>query len=100
MFAAVRRYHVKPGRIADVARKVQEGLVPLLNRQDGFVSYFAIDAGNNVALGVGVYRDRRSAEAANESATSWVKENLADLLGPGESTVGAVIVASAADRGV
>lgn len=96
MFAAVRRYHVKPGRIAEVARRVQDGLVPVLTRERGFISYHAIDAGGNVALGVGMYQDRRSAEAANETATTWVKENLAELLGPGEVTVGRVIVAAVA----
>lgn len=92
MFAAVRRYHVKPGRIAEVARRVQEGLVPILSRQRGFVSYHCIDAGDNVALAFGVYDDRRSAEAANDSASAWVKQNIAELLGTGEVMVGQVIV--------
>jgi hypothetical protein len=97
MFAAVRRYHVKPGRIADVAKRVRDGLVPLLNGQHGFIAYYAIDAGQNVALAVGVYKDRRSAEAANESATAWIKQNLAELLGPGDIAVGEVIVAATYD---
>lgn len=98
MFAAVRRYHVKPGRITEVARRVQDGLVPILSRQRGFVSYHCVDAGGNVALAFGVYDDRRSAEAANESASAWVKENLAELLGPGDVTVGKVIVSAVAAR--
>jgi len=96
MYAAVRRYHVKPGRITEVARRVQEGLVPVLSRQRGFVSYCCIDAGNNIALAVGTYDDRRAAEAANETASAWVKQNLAELLGPGEVTVGRVIVSAVA----
>ncbi len=96
MFAAVRRYHVKPGRIAEVSRRVQEGLVPVLAAQRGFVSYHCIDAGDNVALAVGLYDNRRSAEAANDTASAWVQENVADLLGPGEFTVGKVIASAAA----
>ncbi len=96
MFAAVRRYHVKPGRIGEAARRVEEGLVPVLARQRGFVSYHCIDAGDNVALAVGVYRDRRSAEAANDTASAWVKENLAELLGAGDATVGKIIVSATA----
>ncbi len=94
MFAAVRRYHVKPGRIAEVARRVEQGLVPLLLGQRGFISYHAIDAGSNEALAIGIYQDRRAAEAANETATAWVEENLAELLGPAETTVGRVIVSA------
>ncbi len=94
MFAAVRRYHVKPGRIAEVARRVQEGLVPILTQQRGFISYHCIDAGDGAALAVGLYNDRRAAESANDAATAWVKQNLADLLGPGDITVGKVIVSA------
>ena len=96
MFAAVRRYHVKPGRTAEVARRVDEGLVPVLSRQRGFRSYYCIDAGDNVALAVGIYDDRRSAEAANDAASAWIKENLAELLGPGDMAVGKVIVSAVA----
>ena len=96
MFAAVRRYHVKPGRIAEVARRVEQGLVPILLAQRGFVSYHAIDAGGNVALAVGIYADRRAAEAANETASVWVEEHLAELLGPADIAVGKVIVSALA----
>ncbi len=96
MFATVRRYHVKPGRITEVARRVEQGLVPLLLGQRGFISYHAIDAGRNEALAIGVYQDRRAAEAANEAAAAWVADNLAELLGPADSTVGRVIVSAQA----
>lgn len=94
MYAAIRRYHVKPGRIADVARRVQESLVPLLRAQRGFIAYHAIDAGDNIAVAIGLYENRRAAEAANETATDWVKQNLADLLGPGDVTVGKVFASA------
>lgn len=96
MFAAVRRYHVKPGRIAEVTRLVQEGLLPVLSRQRGFAAYHAIDAGDNVLLAVGLYQDRRSAEAANDAASAWVKDHLAELLGPADAMVGKVIASASA----
>lgn len=90
MFATIRRYQGKPGNTEEVIRRVQQGLIPMLTIQRGFVSYHAIDAGNDVAISVSIYADRAAAEAANQAAASWVKQNLGDLVGPSDVTVGEV----------
>ena len=94
MFVTIRRYQAK-GSVEDVARRVQKGLIPIVSKQPGFVSYYAINAGNNVALSVSVYQDRAAAEAANKEAAGWVHENLAGLVGNVEVTMGEVIASSA-----
>ncbi len=96
MFATIRRYQGKPGNTEEVMRRVQQRLVPMLTIQRGFVSYYAIDAGNDVAVSVSIYADRAAAEAANQSAASWVKQNLGDLVGPADVTVGEVRVSATA----
>lgn len=97
MFTTIRRYHVKhPGQTAEVGRRVEQGLVPILKQQSGFVSYTAVDAGQDVAVSVSVYADRNAADAANRAAASWVKDNLADLIGAAEVTMGEQIVAATA----
>jgi heme-degrading monooxygenase HmoA len=98
MFATIRRYQGKPGNTEEVIRRVQQGLIPMLTIQRGFVSYHAIDAGNDVAISVSIYADRAAAEAANQSATSWVKQNLRDLVVPGDVTVGEVRASATAAR--
>jgi uncharacterized protein len=99
MFTTMRRYHVKqPGQAAEVGRRVERGLLPILTQQSGFVSYAAVDAGGDVAVSVSVYADRNAAEAANQAAASWVKENLADLVGPAEVTMGEQIVQATASH--
>lgn len=95
MFVTIRRYQVKPGSIKEVASRVQKGLVGIVSKQPGFVSYHAVDAGNNVALSVSVYQDRASAEAANKTAAQWVQANLSGLISGLEVTVGEVIASSA-----
>lgn len=90
MFATIRRYQGQPGHTEEVLRRVQLGLIPMLTIQRGFVSYYAIDAGDDVALSVSIYADRASAEAANQSVTSWVRMNLGDLVGPADVTLGEV----------
>lgn len=98
MFATIRRYQAKPGQTDEALRRVQEGLVPILTQQPGFVSYAVIDAGGDVSISVSLYDDRAAAEAANSTAGTWVRENLADLVGPANVTVGEVRIAGAATR--
>ena len=91
MFATIRRYTVKPGQMSEVVKRVKQGRIPIVTKQQGFVSYQAIDAGNNVALSVSFYQSRASADAANKEAASWVKANLAELTTPIDVTVGEVV---------
>lgn len=94
MFATIRRYKVKAGSTPEVVQRVQDGLIPLLSRQPGFVTYYAIDSGNDVATSVSVYVDKPSADAANKTAAQWVNQNLVGLLGAPEVTVGEIVASS------
>jgi len=98
MFATIRRYNVKPGQMSEVISRVKQGLVPLITKQAGFVSYQAIDAGNNVALSVSFYQSRAAAEAANSAAAGWVSANLAQLITPVDISVGEVLADASAAR--
>ncbi len=98
MFVTIRRYQGQPGQTDEVVRRVQQGLVPIVSKQHGFVSYHAVDVGNDVAVSISMYESRADADAANAAAASWVKANLSDLIGPAEVTVGEVRVAATASR--
>ena len=98
MFAAIRRYNVKPGQMQETIARVKKGLVPLLTKQKGFHAYHAIDAGNNVAVSVSFYADRAAADAANKEAAGWVQQNLAGIITPIDATVGEVQVEAASAR--
>jgi uncharacterized protein len=93
MFVTMRRYHARTGTdAAEISRRVQQGLLPILNKQPGFHSYKALDCGNDVIVSISAYEDRSAAEAANHAAASWVKENLAEVIGAAEVTVGDVVL--------
>jgi hypothetical protein len=98
MFVTIRRYNVKAGQMSEVVKRVKQGLIPILTKQQGFVSYQAIDAGSNVALSVSFYQNRAAAEAANKEAATWVKASLAQLITPVDVTVGEVLADAAAER--
>jgi hypothetical protein len=98
MFATFRRYTVRPGQMSEVIRRVRAGLIPIISAHPGFVSYHAIDAGQNVALSVSFYQGRAAADAANKDAAGWVQAHLAELTTPIDVTVGEVVADAAAAR--
>jgi heme-degrading monooxygenase HmoA len=91
MFAAIRRYHVDPDSIEEVARKVNEGFVPLISDIPGFVVYIALNAGQGEYGTVSVFEDQASAEESNRVAEQWAKENLSGLLPAPEFAAGEVV---------
>ncbi len=91
MYATARRYQgiTDP---AEAGRRVAEEFVPLLKEIPGFVAYYWLDAGNGVMASMTVYEDRAGAEASNEKAASWVRQNAEDLYpNPPEVTPGEVV---------
>jgi hypothetical protein len=90
MFASIRRYQGHPGRVEETIRLVENGFLPILKKQPGFVAYYAIEAGQNIVVSVSIYKDRASAEAANKAAAAWVTENLSELVDKAGVSVGEV----------
>ena len=95
MFVVIRRY-AAGARASEVARRVGEGLVPILRRQPGFRAYYAFlgEAGRPVS--VSIVESRAAAVVANERAREWVGANMADLLpDPPEVAMGEMLVDAA-----
>jgi hypothetical protein len=91
MYVAVRQYQTKAGSIDELARRAQQGFVPLMSQVPGFVAYYGVDAGNNVIVTISIFQDQAGAEESNRRAADWVKQNLAELVqGPPEITAGEV----------
>jgi hypothetical protein len=80
MYAAIRQYNTDPDSVDEVARRVNEEFVPLISDMQGFVAYFALNAGQGEFGTVSVFEDQQSAEESNRVAEEWVNENLGDLL--------------------
>jgi hypothetical protein len=92
MYAAIRRYKTKPGSpMSDVARRAQEGFVPIVSGLPGFVAYYGVVAENNVVVTVSIFEDQAGEEESTRRAAEWVKQNLAEFIeGPPEVTAGSV----------
>jgi hypothetical protein len=80
MYASIRKYKFKPGSYPGVQLLVNEQFLPLLNRSQGFIHYYAIDEGDDAVTSVTVFESKEQAAACNEIAFTWARETLAAFL--------------------
>jgi hypothetical protein len=95
MHATVRRYEgVDKSRTDELAKKVDETLMPRLSKLPGFEGYYLIEAGDGVMSSIGFFETSTQAEESSRVAATWVREeNLeATLPNPPKITGGEVIV--------
>ena len=95
MFVVVRRY-AAGARADEVARRVGEGLVPILTKLPGFRAYYCFVAEDGRPVSVSIVDSRAAAAMANERAREWVAANMANLIpDPPEVTMGEMLVDAA-----
>ena len=76
----------------EAERLVKEGLVPLISKLPGFISYYWTNAGNNVMISVSVYTNKEAEEESNLIAADFVKQHMAAMLpNPPRITAGHVV---------
>ena len=85
MFLSIRKYSGATSK-DEVVKAVEEGLLPQLKETAGFLAYYAVEFDDGDLGGISVYSTREMAHKAVDTATSWVRENLAELL-PNEPQV-------------
>ena len=64
------------GDAQDLARRAEQGILPILKSQPGFKSY-AVAIGDDQVLSMSVWDTRADAEAGSEVVAAWVGENMA-----------------------
>jgi hypothetical protein len=94
MHATVRRYEgVDTSRTDELAKKVDESLLPRLSKLPGFEGYYLIEAGNGVMSSIGLFDTSAQADESTRVAASWVREEKLEtaLPNPPKITDGEVI---------
>jgi heme-degrading monooxygenase HmoA len=76
MYASVRTYKLNEGTVDEAMQKVDEGFAPILADSPGFVSYQAVNTGENTLVTVSVFDSEDQAHGSADAAASWVAENL------------------------
>ena len=95
MFVVIRKYAAEAAA-EEVARRVGEGLVPVLRDLPGFRAYYAFVGEDNRPVSVSIVAARADAVLANRRVRDWVASNMADLIpDPPEITMGEMLVDAA-----
>ena len=91
MYAAVRRYE-GINDDDEAARLVRDSFMPQLEKVQGFVAYYWIDAGDGFMASLSVFEDKAGADESVKFARKWIEENAPNLFpNPPEVTEGLVV---------
>ena len=97
MYATIRHYDgVDQNRSAELTRKVNESLVPKLEKQPGFMGYFLIEADNGVFSSLGLFETPEQGKESSKFVATWIRDEKLDTILPNEPkiTKGKVVVHS------
>jgi len=99
MHAIIRRYDgVDQNRTAELTDKVNETLLPKLNKLPGFMGYYLIEAGNGIFSSLSLFETREQGMESTKIVATWIRdENLSTLI-PNEPKITSGIVVAHSDR--
>jgi hypothetical protein len=88
MFATIRRYDgVDQNRTTELTSKVNETLMPKLNKLPGFKGYYLIDAGNGVFSSLGLFETPEQGIESTKLVTTWIREEKLETILPNEPKI-------------
>ena len=94
MHATVRRYEgVDTSRTDELAKKVDETLMPRLSKLPGFEGYYLIEAGNGVMSSIGIFETSAQGDESTRVVATWVRDERLEsaLPNPPKLTSGEII---------
>ena len=100
MHATIRRYDgVDQNRTTELTSKVNETLMPKLNKLPGFKGYYLIDAGNGVFTSLGLFETPEQGMESTKFVTTWIRDEKLETIIPNEPKItSGNIVARSNDR--
>ena len=99
MHATIRRYDgVDRNRSTELTSKVNETLVPKLNKLPGFKGYYLIDAGNGVFSSLGLFETPEQGMESTRLVTTWIREEKLDTILPNEPKITSGEIVAHSDR--
>ena len=97
MHATIRRYDgVDQNRTTELTSKVNETLMPKLNKLPGFKGYYLIDAGNGVFTSLGLFETPEQGKESSNVVSSWIRDEKLETMIPNapKITMGKVVAHS------
>ena len=99
MHATIRRYDgVDQNRTLELTTKVNETLVPKLNKLPGFKGYFLIEAGNGIFSSLGLFETPEQGKESTKVVATWIRDEKLETLIPNEPKITSGQVVAHSDR--
>jgi len=99
MFATIRRYDgVDANRSVELTRKVNETLVPKLEKMSGFKGYYLVDAGNGIFTSLGLFETPEQGMESTKLVTTWIREEKLDTILPNAPKITSGKIVAHSDR--
>jgi heme-degrading monooxygenase HmoA len=76
MHARIAKYSFSGDGI-EIARKAEEGMLPIFQSVPGFKAYTIVEAGDEV-FSFSAWDSEEAAKAADDASAQWVEQNVAD----------------------
>ena len=79
--------------VEELARRIKEGAIPIINDFEGFMAYYVVYAPDDNVTAISIFNNHAGAEEPNRRGLAWIEEGLAPLMiGPATAVAGPVIV--------
>ena len=99
MFATIRRYDgVDQNRTVELTRKVNETLIPKLEKLSGFAGYYLIEAGNGIVSSLSLFETPEQGKESTKVVASWIRDEKLDTMIPNEPKITSGQVVAHSDR--
>ena len=99
MHATIRRYDgVDQNRTVELTSKVNETLIPKLEKLSGFAGYFLIEAGNGVFSSLSLFETSEQGMESTKIVATWIRDEKLDTMIPNEPKITSGKVVAHSDR--
>ena len=99
MHATIRRYDgVDQNRTVELTSKVNETLLPKLNKLPGFKGYFLVEAGNGVFSSLNLFETPEQGMESTKIVATWIRDEKLDTVIPSEPKITSGRVVANSDR--
>ncbi len=99
MHAIIRRYDgVDQSRTVELTAKVNETLIPKLEKLTGFEGFYLIEAGNGVFSSLGLFETPEQGKESTNVVATWIRDEKFDSLIPNEPKITSGRIVAHSDR--
>jgi heme-degrading monooxygenase HmoA len=93
MHARIAKYSFS-GDAIEIARRAEEGMLPIFQSKPGFKAYTIVEAGDEV-FSFSAWESAEAAKAADAASAQWVADNLGDKVELKRSWIGEIHLSTA-----